>query len=275
MAEEQGSNFSFRWGIPLLDNDYTQIPNLFLRNYTKVGVTRQEFLFIIHLASYKYESAKSECRPSLETIAKEMGYAHVNGARKLARSLQKKGFLTIKPRPGFPNEYNFTALSRALIEAGEQECTPTLGDTPTPEDTPTPTPGCETPPHSSVPEEKKQEQKDKKKTNGGDPPLSPLEPSTPGAQILFEKLTAEFKAKKRRAPKRFASLENKGKFEAAEERLGQDELEKAIKRALEKGLCSVVKVTDWVAKWNGNRGNHRARSKTRTAADYEEGDEVL
>jgi hypothetical protein len=121
---------------------------------------------------------------------------------------------------------------------------------------------------------------DPSNNDGGDSSPSPLEPSTPGAQTLFEKLAAEFKAKGRRAPKRFKSLENKRKFEVAEQKLGQDELSSAIVRALQKGICSVVGVTDFVAKWNGQgngrKGKYRAPpAKARTTADYEKGDEVL
>jgi hypothetical protein len=115
-------------------------------------------------------------------------------------------------------------------------------------------------------------------SNNGDNSPSPLEPSTPGAELLFEKLKHEFKAKGRRAPKRFQSLANKQKFETAEQKLGQGELSSAIVRALQKGICSVVGVTDFIAKWNGNGGrsrNYRAPPAPRTADDYEEGDIVL
>jgi hypothetical protein len=122
----------------------------------------------------------------------------------------------------------------------------------------------------------KPKEKPNNEPNGSCEP-SPLAPSTPGAEILFAKLKAEFKAKGRRAPKRFQSLANKQKWETAEEKLEPGELKAAIVRALQKGICSVVGVTDFVAKWNGNgrRGNYRAPPAPRTADEYEEGDEVL
>ena len=178
MIKQQERSFSFRWGVPLLDDHYTQIPNIFLRHYAEVGVSRQEFLFVLHLASYKYESANSKCKPSLETIASEMGYAHVNGVRKLAQSLEEKKLLAIHHRPGRANEYNFAALSEALIKATQQKDTPTPECNPTPQYIPAPTPECQTPLHPSVDEEKKQEQESKEEEVAASGEKSTSQPNT-------------------------------------------------------------------------------------------------
>jgi len=99
-----------------------------------------------------------------------MGYAHVNGVRKRIRSPETKHLLKVNHRPGLPNQYDFTPLSKTLMQA-TQECTPT------PQCTPTPTPRCRTPLHPSVGEEEKQEQLYKKKNlappSGGENPPTP------------------------------------------------------------------------------------------------------
>lgn len=108
-------SYSFRWGIDLLDNGHVQIPNIFFRRYAQAGVSRLEFLFILHLAAYKYEQEGSECRPSLVRIAKEMGYDGPHSVYRLSSSLEEKGMLIIERRAGQPSIYNFRPLSLALI----------------------------------------------------------------------------------------------------------------------------------------------------------------
>ena len=106
--------FSFRWGIPLLDEGHTVFPNHFFRVYHQV-ISKEEWLFICHLATYKYESRNGECRPSLATVAKEMGYAAWRSAFRLKEKLQKAGYLRVISHKGRPSTYDFTALSRALM----------------------------------------------------------------------------------------------------------------------------------------------------------------
>ena len=114
MAEEE--RFSFRWGIPWLDSGHTSIPNFMLRHYIEVGVTRAEFLAILHLASYHYESAQGQASPSLATVANEMGMTR-RGLRKLLRSLEEKGMLTRHYRTGDTSIYILEGFSRKALEA--------------------------------------------------------------------------------------------------------------------------------------------------------------
>ena len=115
MVEEE--RFSFRWGIPWLDSGYTTIPNFMIRHYAEVGVSRSEFLVIIHLAVYHYESAQGQASPSLETIAGEMGYQDSSAVRYHIRNLEAKGMLTRHLRTGDTSVYDLAGFSRKVLTA--------------------------------------------------------------------------------------------------------------------------------------------------------------
>lgn len=110
MTEE---TFSFRWGVDLLDNGHTQIPNLFIRNYHRVCNYR-EFALIIHLSSYAFEKPGSQCRPSLNTVAQEMGVSD-DSVRRLLRGLEKRRLLKVERVPSQPNIYNLEGFSKAVM----------------------------------------------------------------------------------------------------------------------------------------------------------------
>lgn len=112
-APEPG--FSFRWGVNVLDEGFTTIPNRFLRAYSKLGVTRTEMLFILHLASYHYESDRGVARPSLITVTAEMGYKDVRNVQTLRSSLEKKHLLAVEPRMGQPSIYSLAPFARAAM----------------------------------------------------------------------------------------------------------------------------------------------------------------
>lgn len=122
-----GDRFKFRWGVPEWDVDFTMIPNPVLRQYSTVpwinqddeegiGITNQEMMFIIHLASFRYESAwTGPARPSLATtIRKRMGYAQPKSATKLKEALVHKGLLKVTEIKGWPHEYDLTPFSLAI-----------------------------------------------------------------------------------------------------------------------------------------------------------------
>ena len=109
------TTFSFRWGIPWLDQGFTQIPSFFFRRYAQAGITAEEFLFVLHLANYKYESPRGQSSPSLETIAAQMGYSTRTGQR-LRAQLEEKAMLIVTPRPGDTNIYSFENMARRLLQ---------------------------------------------------------------------------------------------------------------------------------------------------------------
>lgn len=154
---------SVRWGIPALDDKGgLYVYGFMLRNYAKAKITRDEFLCILHLAAYHYESAGGESSPALGTVAALMGYAHENSVRNLTASLVEKGMLEIEHRVGETSVYNLHGFATAMLE---WEATPTSQCSPTPTlgCTPTPTSQCETPLHPSVPEEEETKKKSKSK----------------------------------------------------------------------------------------------------------------
>jgi hypothetical protein len=107
--------FSFRWGIPFLDGGRTDIPNFMLDTYTQAGVSRSEFLAIVHLTRYQYESRDAECRPGVATVAEQMGYS-VRGLQKILAGLEKRKLLVRLFRPGETTLYDFSGFSRTVLE---------------------------------------------------------------------------------------------------------------------------------------------------------------
>lgn len=107
--------FSFRWGIPK-EYDFTNIPNFILFNYPDLGITTSQMMLIIHLASFRYESEKTQgARPSIQTIAERMDltYSHTH---EIIKTLEGNGWLIITPIPGKPSIYDFAPLTQACLE---------------------------------------------------------------------------------------------------------------------------------------------------------------
>lgn len=128
-------HFSFRWGIPLLDAGFVVIPNFFFTHYVALGLTRDEFLFVLHLACRKFESPRGRARVSLGIIAKEMGCS-VRQVRRWRLSLEKKAALVVASKPGQVSEFNFQPLSLAMLRLEMEEAKPLTPDThvrPTPD----------------------------------------------------------------------------------------------------------------------------------------------
>jgi len=85
------------------------------------------------------------------------------------------------------------------------------------------------------------------------PKQTALSPHTPEQEKLFTRLRANAQAKGRSGPLRFPSIECMDKYDAAAAVLGENgELDKALKKALEQGAISVVRATNYVAKWASN-----------------------
>ena len=114
VSETTEERFSFRWGISLLDEGMTVVPNFFFDTWARVGVTQSEFLFILHLARYHYESELGEARPGLETVARQMGRS-VRTVQRLRLSLEGKGLLRVTPRMGTSSVYDLAAFSEACL----------------------------------------------------------------------------------------------------------------------------------------------------------------
>ncbi len=108
--------FNFTWGLHLLDElGYVQLFVFMLRAYSQLGITRTEMLLLSHLASYHYNSPAGESRPSLTTVAREMGYRSRVSVSRLVSSLKEKGMLVVHERPGKPSIYDASPFARAAL----------------------------------------------------------------------------------------------------------------------------------------------------------------
>ncbi len=163
------SKVDFRWGIPALDSGFTTIPNFVIRHYAELGVTPTEFAFVMHLASYKFDSPKGQASPALQTIAGQMGKS-IRQTQYIRASLERKGFLQVSMREGRTSVYDFQKLALACLEleSAEKETLPLQKTAPPqlPETAPlqktappTPAENCIPPLQKTAPEE----EEDKKK----------------------------------------------------------------------------------------------------------------
>lgn len=111
--------FSLRWGIPY-DQGFTVIPNIILKNYARLGITTNEMMLVIHLASYKHEAQNSEAYPSLRALAYETGKS-IRQIQRILRSLESKGMLRIVHQNGSVSIYDFTPLAQKCHELAQEE----------------------------------------------------------------------------------------------------------------------------------------------------------
>lgn len=110
---------NFTWGMAqdiLNDLGYLQVTGFMLDAYTLLGLTRTEFLCLIHLARHHYNSERGESRPGLETIAEQMGYKSDTQVRRLVRQLEEKGVLVIEWRKGYASKYDASPFAKAAYE---------------------------------------------------------------------------------------------------------------------------------------------------------------
>lgn len=84
------------------------------------------------------------------------------------------------------------------------------------------------------------------------PPGDTIKFDTEGAIKLQRKLIENARAKGRRGPSRFPSLEMKRKFISAEDALDGD-FDKALNRAFEQGRSSITSATNYLATWAKNK----------------------
>jgi hypothetical protein len=101
-----------RWGgrKPLFDNGFVAVPTRFLecRSAMKpLCLTPTEALFVIDLMAHKWSAAAPY--PGFKRLAKWMGKSE-GYVRRVARSLEIKGFLVRRHRRGYTNEFDLTPL---------------------------------------------------------------------------------------------------------------------------------------------------------------------
>jgi len=132
MADDQTENGNSKygitsiWGDQILDNGFTISPNLILDNYTKLGITPTEMMFIIHVTQHKWSPANPY--PGLLTISSKLGI-ELRQVKRIVASIKNKGFMVVRERylPGkgqTTNEYDFTPLREAVVALHRKQATP-------------------------------------------------------------------------------------------------------------------------------------------------------
>jgi uncharacterized phage protein (TIGR02220 family) len=108
-------SISFRWGIPELDHGNVLIPEPILRYHSRVGVVGNLFVLMVHLASFRYESARGAARPSYQTLADRMGLSR-RRVMELVEQLESAGFLIVTRNATYCNEFSFAPFAEACWE---------------------------------------------------------------------------------------------------------------------------------------------------------------
>lgn len=171
--------FTSRWGDAELDDkQYAFVPGWIMRHYhrfeyagedtnqrgKKVGLTPDEFQVMVHIMSFKYDAPEAEARPSLMTIAEQMG-KHVSSVRRTVKRLKEKGALKVQPKEGKPSVYDFGELARQCRQYEKNMHATTSVDASTSTDAKgTPSVDASTPLAYTLGEDIKKESEDKNKS---------------------------------------------------------------------------------------------------------------
>lgn len=115
-------SFVARWKHhDIFDNGYVSIPERFLQLYSKLkpnALTTSEALFVLQVMSFKW-SAKAPF-PSYARIAERMGVTD-KAVRRIAQSLEHKGYLKRISRTGTTNKFDLNPLFDALLQAQRKQ----------------------------------------------------------------------------------------------------------------------------------------------------------
>ena len=132
MAEHENSKLEIIWGNRLLDEGFTSIPNLLIRNYRNIGIEHGEYGFISVLLSYKHDAR--DPYPSRTTLAKNLNCSE-RMVNKWVENLKKKGLLKTGRRRNIVSKrwdntvYNFGPLMNKLLEYVGEKPMPVSNDT--------------------------------------------------------------------------------------------------------------------------------------------------
>ena len=102
------------WTPTLAKTGHVAVVRAFMRNYSTLKpypLTSGEALLVIHLMDFKW--GEEAPFPSYKTLAARMGNS-VKQARRLAQSLETKGYLVREVRQAQTNRFDLTKLFTAL-----------------------------------------------------------------------------------------------------------------------------------------------------------------
>lgn len=112
------------WGVKLLDDGFTSIPNLIIRNYRRLGIEHGEFGFLCQLLTYKHDTR--DPYPSRDDLASHL-CCSTRQIDKWVKSLRDKGMILTGRRKNVHNKqwgntvYNFKPLLDAALNlTGDQ-----------------------------------------------------------------------------------------------------------------------------------------------------------
>jgi hypothetical protein len=98
-----------RWS-PSLAHRWTGVSDYFLENYHRIkpaSLTHGEAMLIVHLMKYKWDELPPY--PSFKVLSTQMGIS-MQQARKLARSIERKGLMRREIRPNTSNRFHLEPL---------------------------------------------------------------------------------------------------------------------------------------------------------------------
>ena len=133
-SQERTGDIVERWGgnKSVFAEGFLAIPTSLLRNLHTIGeygLTPAELVFVLEVMSFKW--GKEDPFPSYRRIADNMGVSE-GYVRKIARSLEEKGFLKRKTREGMTNKFDFSSLFEEIAALGEEAEGQVLEDDPLP-----------------------------------------------------------------------------------------------------------------------------------------------
>jgi hypothetical protein len=120
------------WGVRLLDEGFTSIPNLLMRNYRKLGVEHGEWGFICQLLTYKHDTR--DPYPARDKLAEHL-CCSPRQIDKWVKALREKGLLKTGRRRNVHDKrwdnavYSLKPLLDACLKMVGEEALP-----PTPEE---------------------------------------------------------------------------------------------------------------------------------------------
>lgn len=182
MTKQKPEHFQSRWGDNELDDSgYLYVPGWIMRHYHQLknkkgevtGLTPNEFTFLCHVMSFKYDVPAAQAKPSLETIAERAG-RHVSNVRNWKDSLIEKGLLIVTHIEGKPSIYDFAELVKQCRKLASENTTPSEVTRGSEITSPTPSEITRTPLAESLGEEsetKTEGKKQKKQTPLASDPL--------------------------------------------------------------------------------------------------------
>jgi hypothetical protein len=108
-------SFGNRWAPELKEDGFAQISSFFLENYHRLKeypMTHGEAMFVVHLMQYKW--TEKSPYPAYKTLALKMA-VDPKTTRRLAKSLEEKGYLKRVLREAQTNKFDLSGLFKALV----------------------------------------------------------------------------------------------------------------------------------------------------------------